>query len=152
MIRCLPLLLLLVQAEDFQKRVKVDGRRVSVDDRVLFEGAWQKADVALRELPGGWAAIVVTVDGQERVRVPVPSLAKPVAWPPLDAGDLRPTLKRLTETLDGKKTLAVLVMTEKGGEAEIYRGEPADTRIERTPDAFLVLLDAFLGILTKIGT
>lgn len=140
------LLLLLPQAEDFQKRVRIDGQRVLFDDRILFEGPWQKADVVVREQPVGagralWKAVVVTIDGQERVRVPLPSIAKPVAWPPLDAADLRPVVKRLTETQDEKKTLAVLLTTEKGVDAEVYRGDPAETRVERSPDSFTVFVD-----------
>jgi hypothetical protein len=145
MMRLVPLLLLLVpQADEFQKRVRVDGPRVLVDDRVLFEGVWQKADVSVRELPTGaghpiWRSVVVTIDGQERVRLPVRSLAKPVAWPPLDVDELRPVLRKLTETQEDRTTFIVLVATEKG-ESEIYRGASGETRVERKPDSFAVFL------------
>jgi hypothetical protein len=138
------LLLTLLQAEDFQKRVKVDGARVFVDDRVVFEGTWKTADVTARDLPTGpgrapWKSVVVLIDGQERVRIPLRSLAKPVAWPPCDSAELRPLLKRQMETADDVKTLVLFVSTEKG-DAEIYRGEPAETRLDRTPEAFTVYL------------
>ena len=139
------LLLALLQGEDFQKRVRVDGTRVFVDERVLFEGTWRTTDVTLRPLPTGagrtpWTSVVVLIDGQERVRLPVRSLAKPVAWPPCDPEDLRPVLKRQQETAEDAKTLTLFVTSEKSGDAEIYRGEPAETRLERTPEAFTVYL------------
>lgn len=138
------LLLSLLQAEDFQKRVRVDATRVFVDDRLLYEGSWKTADVTTRDLPTGpgrapWKSVLVLIDGQERVRLPVRSLAKPIAWPPCDPDELRPTLKRHLETADDVKTLILFLSTEKG-DAEIYRGEPAETRVDRTPEAFTVYL------------
>jgi hypothetical protein len=145
MIRLAPFLLLLAQADDFQKRVRVDGTRVCADDKVLFEGPWQKADVVVRDLPAGpghapWKSVVVMIDGQERVRLPVRSLARPVAWPPTDLDELRPVLRKLTETQDDRKTFVVLVSAEKG-DVEIYRGAPGETRMERKADSFAVFLD-----------
>ena len=139
------LFLLLPQADDFQRRVRVDGRRVWADDRVLYEGPWAKADVLVRALPAGdgyppWSHVVVVVDGQEKVRLPVKSLAAPVAWPPLRAEELRPVLKKTTETSGGKKTLVLLVATDKA-DFEIYRGAPGPARVERTPESFTVYLD-----------
>ncbi|HEX7898619.1 MAG TPA: CAP domain-containing protein [Planctomycetota bacterium] len=135
------LLAVLLQADDFQKRVKVDGTRVLVDDRPIYEGTWRTADVTVRESPGRppWKSVIVLIDGQERVRLPVRSLAKPVAWPPCDAEELRPVLKKRVETTEHVQTLVLLVTTDKG-DAEIYRGEPAETRVDRTPEAFTVYL------------
>ena len=149
MIRAALLLLLalspsegLGQADDFQKRVRLDGTKVMVDGRTLFEGPWKKADVAVRDFPAGeghpaWKHVVVTVDGQERSRIPLPSLEADAPWPPVNAEELRPVIKRVTETFDGKKTLVILVSTEKA-DFEIFRGPPAETRVERFPDAFVV--------------
>jgi hypothetical protein len=135
-------LALFPQAEDFQKRVRLDGSRVLVDGRALYDGPWQKADVAVRDFPAGdehpaWKHVVVTVDGQERARIPLRSLDADAAWPPVNAEELRPVIKRLTETVGGKKTFVVIVSTEKA-DFEIFRGEPAETRVERHPDAFVV--------------
>lgn len=135
-------LLLLLQGDDVQSRVKVDATRVHFDDRVLFEGTWRSARVSVRELPTGrapWTSLLVMVDGEERVRIPLRSLARPVAWPPLEAEALRPAIKRQMETVEDKKTLTVFVGTDKG-DFEIYRGDPAETRVERTPEAFTVYL------------
>jgi hypothetical protein len=143
MIRLVGLALLVApQAEDFQKRVRLDGSRVLVDGRVLYDGPWKQADVAVRDFPAGegypgWKHVIVTVDGQERSRIPLKSLEADAAWPPVNAEELRPVIKRLTETVGGKKTLVVLVSTEKA-DFEVFRGEPAETRVERFPDAFVV--------------
>jgi hypothetical protein len=138
------ILLTLAQADDPQKRARVDGTRVYFDDRVLFEGTWRTSDVTVRDLPTGagrapWKSVLVTLDGQERVRIPLRSLDKPVAWPPLDPEDLKPVLKKHLETLDSVKTLVLLVSSSKG-DAEIYRGEPGETRNDRTPESFTVYL------------
>jgi uncharacterized protein YkwD len=150
-LRVLPLLALLAQAEDFQKRVRIDGQKVFVDDTLLYEGPWQKADVSVVDFTGKkaratfgpylvWKQVVLTVDGEEKLRLPVPSLRKPIAWPPLRLEEVKPLLKKLTETQDGKKTFVVLLSTEKG-DAEIYRGPVYEARVERTVGAFSVLLN-----------
>ena len=133
------LLLALLLASTPDERVKLDGTRVFFDDRVLFEGTWRTADVTRPPGPEGWTWVLVTIDGQERVRIPLRSLAKPIAWPPLDADEVRPVLKRQLETLEGVKTLSLFVSTEKADHL-IYRGPPAETRLERTPEAFTVYL------------
>lgn len=138
-------LLLAPQADDFQKRVRLDGQRVRVDDTVIFEGPWSKAEVAVRDFPAGegfepWKHVVLTVDGDEKVRLPVRALARPIAWPPVDPEELKPVLKKLTETQGGKKTFVVYVATEKA-EYEIFRGAPGETQIERRVDSFLVKLN-----------
>jgi hypothetical protein len=132
------LTLLLACAQD--DRVKVDGTRVAFDDRTLFEGTWKTADVAFPKGPDGWVAVVVLIDGQERVRIPLRSLAKPIAWPPLDADEVRPVLKRQLETLDSVKTLSLFVSSEKGGDVLIYKGAPAESRLDRGPEGFTVYL------------
>jgi Cysteine-rich secretory protein family len=130
------------QSDDFQKRVRLDGSKVMVDGRVLYDGPWKQADVAVRDFPAGenhaaWKHVVVTVDGQEKARIPLTSLEAGTPWPPVNAEELRPVIKRLTETVGGKKTLVLLVSTEKA-DFEVFRGDPAETRVERFPDAFVV--------------
>jgi len=144
-LRATAVLLLLAQADEFQKRVRLDGQKVRVDDVVLYEGPWAKAEVQVRDFPAGdgfpaWKHVVLTVDGDEKVRLPVKALAKPIAWPPVDPEELRPVIKKLTETAGGKKTFVVFVTTEKA-EFEIYRGAPGETQIERRVDSFLVKLN-----------
>jgi len=149
--RSLALLVFLAQADDFQKRVRIDGQKVYVDDKLLHEGPWQKADVSVvdvggkkaRTLFGGypvWKQVVLTVDGEERLRLPVRSLEKPISWPPVRLDEVKPVLKKLTETQDGKKTFVVFLTTEKG-DVEIYRGPVTEARVERTIGAFAVLLN-----------
>lgn len=143
--------LLQEKGDDFQKRVRVDGARVLIDDTVLFEGPWQKTDVAVREFKPfkegpeaaaykPWRHVILSIDGEERLRLPVPSLARPVAWPPFRHDELKPSLKKQTDTVDGKKTLLVFVSTEKG-DHEIYRGPVAETKLERKIDSFTVWLN-----------
>src|SRR5579872_5558709 len=126
------LALLLSQADDFQKRVRIDGGKILADDRVLYEGPWKKAEVTVADVFGKkaralfgdaepWKQVVVTVDGEERLRLPVRSLAKPIAWPPTRPEDVKPQLKKLTETAGARKSFVALVSTEKD-DVEIYRG------------------------------
>jgi uncharacterized protein YkwD len=143
--RALLLGVLCFQADDFQKRVRLDGQRVRVDDKVIYEGPWGKADIAVRDFPSGegfeaWKHVLLSIDGDEKVRLPLKSLAKPVAWPPVDPEELKPVLKKVTETQNGKKTFVVYITTEKA-EFEIYRGAVGETQIERRIDSFLVKLN-----------
>src|SRR5262245_30973363 len=107
------LLTALAQPEDFQKRVRMDGTRILVDDQVLYEGPWKNAGVNVVDFTCKRALhtyrecepskqIVLTVDGEERLRIPVRSLAKPIAWPPLRLDEVQPALKKLTETVNGR--------------------------------------------------
>lgn len=151
--RTLPLLaaaLLAVQAEDFQKRVHTDGSRVYVDDEVLFEGPWRQAEVKVVDFGGSsakqifgefepWKQIVVLIDQQERLRIPVRSLVKPIRWPPHRLDEVKPTLKKLTETVGAKKILIALVSTENA-DFEIYRGPEYETRAERSAGSFTIYL------------
>jgi hypothetical protein len=144
-LRLLAAVLLLAQADDFQKRVRVDAQKVRVDDKVIFEGPWAKAEVGVRDFPAGegfdpWKHVVLTIDGEEKARLPVKSVAPPIAWPPVDPEELKPVIKKLTETVGGKKTFVVFVTTEKA-EFEIYRGAVGETQVERRPDSFLVKLN-----------
>jgi uncharacterized cupin superfamily protein len=150
----LPALWLLAAAggqEDFSRRVRSDGTRVHVDGRVLFEGTWKDARVDVETLGGkrsreffgeapAWKQVVVVTDGVERLRLPVKSLQAPVPWPPFRLDEIKPVLKRLTETQDGRKTLTVLLGTVAGAEAAIYHGTPQETRVERTQQSFTVFL------------
>jgi hypothetical protein len=145
MLRAAAVLLVLAQADEFQKRVRIDGQKVRVDDKVIYEGPWAKADVVVRDFPSGegfesWKHVVLTVDGDEKLRLPVKALAKPIAWPPVDPEELKPVIKKLTETVGGKKTFVVFVTTERA-EFEIYRGAVGETQVERRPDSFLVKLN-----------
>src|SRR5579883_2645555 len=117
------LALLLSQADDFQRRVRTDAGRILVDDQVLYEGPWKKAEVTLADVFGKraralfgdaqpWKQVVVTVDGEERLRLPVPSLAKPIAWPPTRPEDVKPQLKKLTETIGARKSFVALVSAD----------------------------------------
>ena len=101
-----------VQADDFQKRVRIDGLKVRVDDQVLHDGPWKDAKVDVVDFSGKrarqtfgafepWKQIVLTIDGEERLRIPVKSLAKPISWPPVRVDDVQPSVKRLTETVTG---------------------------------------------------
>ncbi len=160
MIRALALLLLLPQSDDLQKRVRMDGQKLYVDDKLLYDGSWQKAEVKVADLGGrrakvlsgefpGWKQIVVLVDGEEKLRLPVKSIEKPIAWPPVRAEEVKPLLKKLTETSDGKKTFVVMLSTEKG-DSEIFRGPVHETRVERTVGSFVVYLsDEVLYRVTK---
>jgi hypothetical protein len=136
--------------DELDKRVRIEGQRIFVDETMIYEGPWQKADVRAVDFTGRkarttfgefrpWKQVVVTIDGEERLRLPVRSLQKPIAWPPLRLEDVKPLLKRLTETEDGKKTFIVLLVSEKG-DHEIYRGPEHETTFERKPDAFEVAL------------
>ncbi|HZE96228.1 MAG TPA: CAP domain-containing protein [Planctomycetota bacterium] len=145
------LALLPAQTEDFQKRVRIEGGRVLADDQVLYEGPWKKAEVTVVDVGGKkarvlfgdhdpWRQVVVTVDGEERVRLPVRTLEKPVAWPPTRLEEVQPVLKRLTETIGTSKTFICLLSTAKG-DVEIYRGPEYETRAERTSTSFTVFLN-----------
>jgi hypothetical protein len=153
-LRVVLLLALLSQADDFQKRVRMDGSKVLVDDQVLYDGPWKNAEVTVVDFTGKrakqtfgsfepWKQIVLSVDGEERLRLPVKSLAKPMAWPPFRLDDVKPALKKLTETVGGKKTFVALVSTEKA-DFEIYRGPEYETRAERTAGSFTVFLNGDL--------
>jgi hypothetical protein len=50
--RTILLALLLQQADDFQKRVRIDGNKVRVDDQVLHDGPWKDAKVDVTEFTG----------------------------------------------------------------------------------------------------
>jgi uncharacterized protein YkwD len=153
-LRAVLLLALLVQAEDFQKRVRMDGSKILVDDQVLYEGPWKSAEVTVVDFTGKrakqtfgafepWKQIVLSVDGEERLRLPVKSLARPIAWPPYRLDEVKPALKKLTETAGGKKTFVALVSTEKT-DFEIYRGPEYETRAERTAESFTVFMNGDL--------
>jgi len=144
-------LTLLAQADDFQKRVRIDGSKVMVDDQVLYDGPWRNATVTTSDFTGKrskqtfkeyepWKQIILTVDGEEFLRVPVKSLSKPISWPPLRLEDVQPSLKKLTETVGAKKTFVALVSGDKG-DIEIYRGPEYETRAERTASSFTVTLN-----------
>ena len=150
-IRSLLLLCCLLQSEDFQKRVRIDGTKVRVDDQVLHEGPWKDAKVDVVDFTGKrarqtfgafepWKQVVLSIDGEERLRIPLKSLAKPVAWPPLRLDEVQPSVKKLVETANGKKTFVVLVSSEKA-DFEIYRGPEYETRAERTAASFTVFLN-----------
>jgi hypothetical protein len=145
------LLVALLQEDEFQKRVRIDGLKVRVDEQVLHDGPWKDARVDVVDFTGKrarqtfgafepWKQIVLTVDGEERLRIPVKSLAKPIAWPPVRADEVQPSVKRLTETVNGKKSLVVQVSTDRS-DFEIYRGPEYETRAERTPGSFTVFLN-----------
>ncbi|HLY10878.1 MAG TPA: hypothetical protein VKW04_16370 [Planctomycetota bacterium] len=145
------LALLLVQNEDFQKRVRIDAGKVMADDQVLYEGPWKKAEVTVVDVGGKkaraffgehepWKQVVVTIDGEERLRLPVRSLAKPIAWPPTRPEEVQPQLKKLTETVGARKSFVALVSTDKA-DLEIYRGPEYETRVERTASSFTVYLN-----------
>src|SRR6185436_8239607 len=142
---------LLGQNDDFQKRVSIDRSRVLVDDQVLYDGPWRNATVTTSDFTGKrskqtfkeyepWKQVILTVDGEEFLRVPVKSLSKPISWPPLRLEDVQPSLKKLTETVGAKKTFVALVSGEKG-DVEIYRGPEYETRAERTASSFTVYLN-----------
>jgi uncharacterized protein YkwD len=142
---------LLAQSDDFQKRVRTEGTRVIVDDQVLYEGPWRNATVTTTDFTGKrskqtfkdyepWKQIILTVDGEEYLRLPVKSLARPLVLPPVRLEDVQPSLKKLTETVGSKKTFVALVSTDKG-DIEIYRGPEYETRAERTASSFTVYLN-----------
>lgn len=149
----LPLLFLLLLPggqDDFQKRVRIEAGKVLADDQLLYEGPWKKADVKVVDIGGKqaraffgehtpWKQVVVTIDGEERLRLPVRSLAKPVAWPPVRPEDVKPQLKKLTETVGDRKSFVALVSTDKD-DFEIYRGPEYETKVERTVSSFTVYL------------
>ncbi|HLY74209.1 MAG TPA: hypothetical protein VKU80_08835, partial [Planctomycetota bacterium] len=124
------LVLLLTQTDEFQKRVRIDGGKVIGDDQVLYEGSWKKAEITIEDVGGKkareffgehqpWKQVVVTIDGEERLRLPVRSLARPIAWPPSRLEEVKPQLKKLTETVGTRKSFVALVSTDKGDQ-EIY--------------------------------
>jgi hypothetical protein len=144
------LALLQTPTDEFQKRVRIDGNRVLVDDQVLYEGPWKKADVKIADVGGKkaraffedftpWKQVVVLIDGEERARLPVKSLARPIAWPPTRLEDVKPAVKKLTETIGGRKSFVVLVSTDKD-DVEIYRGPEYETKVDRTISSFTVTL------------
>lgn len=145
------LALLLTQTEDFQKRVRIEGNRLLADDQVLYEGPWKKAEVSIADVGGKkareffgehqpWKQVVVTIDGEERLRLPVRSLAKPIAWPPTRPEEIKPQLKKLTETVGNRKSFVALISTDKA-DLEIYRGPEYETKVERTLSSFTVYLN-----------
>jgi hypothetical protein len=151
MVRAILLVFALLQADDFQKRVRIDGLKVCVDDQTLHDGPWKDAKVDVVDFTGRrakqtfgayppWKQIVLTVDGEERMRIPVKSTAKPISWPPLRLDEVQPSVKRLTETVNGKKSFVVQVSTDKA-DFEIYRGPEYETRAERTSASFTVFLN-----------
>ena len=145
------LALVLAQADEFQRRVRTDGGRILADDQVLYEGSWLKAEVTVVDVGGKkareffgehqpWKQVVVTIDGEERLRLPVRSLARPVAWPPTRLEEIKPQLKKLTETIGTRKSFVALISTDKA-DLEIYRGPEYETRVERTRSSFTVYLN-----------
>lgn len=150
MVCAILLALLQTPTDEFQKRVRIDGNRVLVDDQVLYDGPWKKADVKIADVGGKkaraffedftpWKQVVVLIDGEERARLPVKSLARPVAWPPTRLEDVKPAVKKLTETIGGRKSFVVLVSTDKD-DVEIYRGPEYETKVDRTISSFTVIL------------
>ncbi|HXX93759.1 MAG TPA: hypothetical protein VEN81_09000, partial [Planctomycetota bacterium] len=125
-------------SEELQKRVRVDGQRIYVDDQLLYDGPWLRSEVVVRDI-AGWKHVIVNADGEERVRIPVRSIAKPISWPPTTLEEVRPLIKKLTEERDGKITFTVIVTTEHG-EFPVYVGPPGETKVERTADAFVIRL------------
>src|SRR5437773_905911 len=134
------LALLLPQTDEFQKRVRIDGGKVIADDQVLYEGPWRKAEVTVADVGGKkareffgdhqpWKQVVVTIDGEERLRLPVRSLAKPIAWPPTRPEEIKPQLKKLTETVGDRKSFVAMISTDKA-DVEIYRGPEYETKVE----------------------
>jgi hypothetical protein len=153
------LILALAQTDEFQKRVRIDGGRILADDQVLYEGAWKKAEVAVLDVGGKnarsffgdhtpWKQIAVRIDGEECLRLPVRSLARPNAWPPLRPDEVKPQLKKLTETVGARKSFIALVSTDKS-DVEIYRGPEYETRVERTSTSFTVFLNG--DVLYKVS-
>jgi len=140
LLRLITLLALLPQSgsDELQKRVRVDGQKIYVDDKLLYDGPWLRSEVVVRDF-AGWKHVIVIADGEERVRLPVRSVAKPIAWPPTTLEEVRPLIKKLTEDRDGRLTFTVVVTTEKG-EYPVYVGAPGETRLERTAEAFIVRL------------
>lgn len=125
--------------EDFRKRVRAAGAKVWVDDKLVYEGTGSKADVSVCDFKG-WKQVVIAVDGEERARLPVRSLERPVAWPPVYMDEIKPHLTRITED-DGKKATLILFVTTTGGaEVEIYRGAALEPKTERTGQGLLVRL------------
>jgi hypothetical protein len=133
-------LIALFPQEDFPARVRTEGPKVWVDEKLLFEGQGQKAEVSVAGAKG-WKQVVIVVDGQERARLPVPSLQKPVAWPPVYLDDLKPALKKVVEDDGRKQTLVLSVCGQDGTEVEIYRGPVLETKTERMPEGLLFRLD-----------
>ena len=153
-LRVMTLLLLAVPAAvpqdpagEFQKRVRLEANVIRVDDKVLYEGPWKKARVRVEEFnPFGkdsdfvpWKQVVLTVDGSEVLRVPVPSIEKPILWPPIRHEEVRPVIRKLTQGSGEEKSFVVFVVTAKG-QHPIYQGPVAETRMERKMDSFAVLL------------
>ena len=141
LLRLITVVTFLAQAgsDELQKRVRVDGQKIYVDDKLLYDGPWLKSEVVVRDV-GGWKHVIVNTDGEERIRLPVRSIAKPVAWPPATLDEVRPVIKKLTEEKDGKQTFTVMVTTEKA-DFPVYSGPAGETKIERTADAFIVKLN-----------
>lgn len=141
LLRLITLLTVLARGgqDELQKRVRVDGQRIHVDDKLLYDGPWIKSEVVVRDV-AGWKHVIVNADGEEKVRLPVRSIAKPIAWPPAAMEEVKPSIKKLTEEKEGRLTLTVSVMTEKA-DFPIYSGPPGETKLERTPEAFLVRLN-----------
>jgi len=125
--------------DELQKRVRVDGQKIYVDDKLLYDAPWQKSEVVTKDF-AGWKHVIVNADGEERVRIPVKSLTRPIAWPPVTMEEIRPLIKKLTEERDGRTTFTILVTTEKA-EFPVYVGQPGEAKIERTVEAFTVRLN-----------
>ena len=62
-----------------------------------------------------------------------------MAWPPTRLEDVKPAVKKLTETIGGRKSFVVLVSTDKD-DIEIYRGPEYETKVDRTISSFTVTL------------
>src|SRR5437867_815339 len=126
-------------SDELQKRVRVDGQKIYVDDKLLYDGPWLKSEVVVRDF-AGWKHVIVNVDGEERVRLPVRSIVKPIAWPPASVEEVRPVIKKLTEEKDGKITFTVMVTSERA-DFPVYSGPFGETKIERTAESFIVKLN-----------
>src|ERR1051326_1906805 len=114
-------------------------QKIFVDEKLLYDGPWLKSEVVVRAF-AGWKHVIVNIDGEERIRLPVRSIAKPISWPPVTVDEIRPVIKKLTEEKDGKLTFTVMVTTEKA-DFPIFTGPVGETKIERTGESFLVKLN-----------
>ena len=131
--------------DEFQKRVRIADGQVRVDGHVIYEGEWKTAELRVRvlRLAKGVAPIkqvLLVADGKERFRVPVLSLLPPVAWPPLRQEEIKPLVRKLTETVGEKKTFTMYVVTEGEGLHQIYHGPLVQAKVERHVDSFAILL------------
>ena len=71
--------------------------------------------------------------------MPLDSLESPVEWPPLRLSDIKPIIRRLTETFGERLTYTLYVVTRKG-QHQLYRGPVIEYKVERHVDSFTILL------------